>query len=564
MKVSDYIVKFFIEKGATDVFGLPGGVVLDLLYSLHIQHDKITPHLNYHEQAAAFAACGYAQVFCNLGIAYSTKGPGVTNMVTGITDAFCDSIPVFFISAHSKISVLNLRFEENQEYDTIQMVQGITKYASRITDTKDIRWQLEFAYEKAFEGRPGPVFLDFAVHVLQADIEPDELKPYQCTKTHFDSSDSIIGAIKSALSKAKRPVLLIGDGIRQAKVQQTLHEFANSIKIPVLSSRFAQDSIPDSKYYYGYIGSHGMRYSNFILSKCDLLISLGNRLAYNPNSKSFEQFTRQAKIIRIDVDTNEFERYLPGAVNFHADLQFIMPELVKESWIENSFITWVDVCNKLHSALKNYDISYPITIISEILKTIKKEMVITSDVGNNEFWLALAYTFSGITNRILYSKSFGALGCSLAKAIGAYYATHERVLCFTGDQGFQMNIQELQFIAHERLPVTVVILNNTSSGMIRIGQKQRFDGHFVHTTLNSGYSVPNFNAIANSYGISYHFFTKNDTIPIDILFTSDGPQIIEILIDEDIDVLPKLPKNHSCQNFIPELEKGLYEQLDKM
>jgi acetolactate synthase-1/2/3 large subunit len=565
VKVADYIVQFLVEHGVTDVFGMPGGVVLDLLYSLDARNDLITVHINAHEQASAFAACGYAQASGKLGVAYSTRGPGVTNMVTGIVDAFHDSLPVLFITAHTHIAMLkNIRFEENQEFDTVQLVSGITKYAIKVEKVADIRYVLEYAYSQATKGRPGPVFLDFLTDILRADIDPDELQSYLTEEPDGkDAPDykNLIVDIKQALKNSKQPVLLIGDGIHQTSTEVFLRKLIQNLKIPVISSRFVQDLVPDSEYYYGYIGSHATRYSNFILSKCDLLVSLGNRLSYNSASKSFEQFSNQSKIIRIDVDTNEFNRNLPNTVNFYADLKEIMPLLAQESWEIPNHQKWISVCNTLRDTLKNYDIEYPVGLISAILKKLDNDSVLTSDVGNNEMWVSRAYTFSGAVNRILYSKSFGVLGCSLPKAIGAYCATKKPVICFSGDQGFQMNMQELQFMACEKMRISIIILNNNSSGMIRSEQKNKF-AHFVHTTQTSGYSAPNFRAIANAFGIHYSIIEGKQLSDFNNIHFSIGPQIIEMIIDEDIGVFPKLPNGRPCQDFDPQLDRKLYKRLN--
>jgi acetolactate synthase-1/2/3 large subunit len=564
MKVSEYIVDFLISKGVTDVFGLPGEVVLDLLDALNNRQNEISVHLNYHEQAAAFAACGYAQSSGKLGVAYSTKGPGLTNMITPITDAFCDSTPVLFITAHSHTNKSNMRFEYNQEFDTIHMLSNVVKYATKITDLKDVCCELERSYCEATSGRKGPVFIDINSDILKSHIDIKSSKSYKQEKCNFDSYDKVVECLKTSLASAHRPILLIGDGINQSNTQKYLKDFAKNLKIPVLSSRFSQDIMPDSKYYYGFVGSHGTRYGNFILSKCDLLISLGNRLSYNANSNSFSAFVKHAKSVRIDIDTNEFSRDLPNTINLCADLKELMPLLAKENWDDMIDEKWLDICDILKKTLFDCDMQYPVNIISNILKCATLGQVITSDVGNNEFWLSRAYAFALTPNRILFSKSFGALGCSLPKAIGAYHATHKKVLCFTGDQGLQINIQELQYISHTKIPIAIIIINNFSSGMICSKQKSDFGSRFVHTTLNSGYFAPDIKSIAKAFSIQYcSIKNENDTGYLKLL-DDKNPCIIEIMIDENIDISPKLSKNRLCQDFEPLLERNIFDYLDKL
>ncbi|MDR1460552.1 MAG: thiamine pyrophosphate-binding protein [Campylobacteraceae bacterium] len=563
MKVADYIVDFLIKKGVTDVFGIPGEIILDFLDALNQRKDEISTHLNYHEQASAFAACGYAQASNKLGVAYATKGPGLTNMITPIVDAFCDSTPVLFISAHAKSGITSMRFENNQEIDTVYMLSKITKYATRITSVEDVYYKLEHAYNQAVFGRKGPVFIDIQADIFKLDININIFESYQPKKQTFDSAKDIIRCLKKSIIETKRPILLIGDGVRQSGTEQYLRDFAESIKIPVISSRFSQDIMNDSEYYYGFIGSHGTRYSNFILSKCDLVISLGNRLSYNANSQSFANFINKAKIIRIDIDTNEFIRAQPNTINYHMDLKILMPLLTQENWGNIINEEWKNVCDTLKKTLYGFDVQYPVNAISSILKNADSDWICVSDVGNNEFWLSYAYAFATKHNRILFSKSFGALGCSLPKAIGAYYSMKRKVLCFSGDQGLQMNLQELQYISNEKIPITIIIINNLSSGMIRSKQKSKFNSRFFHTTLDSGYSVPDFQAMAKVFSMPYFVITnKNNTI--DKFVDLQSPCIVEIIIDDKTDIIPRLPKGCLCQDFEPFLDRDIFDYLNKL
>ncbi|MBN1550825.1 thiamine pyrophosphate-binding protein, partial [bacterium] len=473
MKVADYIVEFLIRKGVTDVFGLPGGVVLNFLYALDNRKDEIKAHLCFHEQSVAFAACGYAQAESTLGVAYATRGPGVTNMITGIADAYYDSIPVLFISAHMKDHQEgDMRIEMDQELNPMPLLSSITKYATRVNQAKDVCHEIEKAYYLATTGRKGPVFLDFSAHIFNEDIRTDEDQSFCQQEFEHTSFSELIESIDTALECSQRPVLLIGDGIRQSNTVQYILNVVERIGIPVLSSRFAQDIMPKSALYFGYIGSHALRYSNFILSKADLIISLGNRLSFPVDSKSYGPLVNNTKIIRIDVDETEFLRKIPNSKNFIVNLHDFLPILADSDLKYEGKGKWLSVCRKLKDILQCYDLNDPVNVVSAILRNIGYDTILTNDVGNNEFWVSRAYTYAKAGNRTLFSKSFGAMGCSLPKAIGAHYATQKPVLCFTGDQGLQMNLQELQYIANHDLPIAVVLLNNQSSGMIRSREKK--------------------------------------------------------------------------------------------
>lgn len=562
MKAVDFIVEHLIRLGVTDAFGLPGGVVLDLMYAMEKRRPEITPHLTYHEQGAVFAACGYAQAGGRLGVAYATRGPGVTNMITGIADAYFDSVPLLVVTAHSQgPKQQGMRTETDQEMDPLPLVSSITKYSARVDHAEDIVRELIHGCHIAVSGRPGPVLLDIHTAVFQAEISP--AVTYTCAAQAADDTDAAIAEIQSVLRRSKRPVLLIGNGIRQSGTVEAIKRTASQMRVPVLSSRIAQDIMPDSPWYFGVIGGHAVRYSNFILSKADLIISLGNRMSFPVNSLSYRPLLEHTKTIRVDVDETEFLREVPNSVTFRADLKVLVPQLAVQKWTRTGSEEWMPVCRQLKSALRECDQTGPIQLIAQLLQTVQPDAFITGDVGNNEYWLSHAYTGAEIGNRILYSKSFGTLGSSLGKAVGAHYAARGPVVCFTGDQGFQFNIQELQFIASHQLPIYIVVINNQSSGMIRGREKLYYQGQFLHTTAASGYSVPDLEAVAKAYGLSYHRLPCREGLP-DVFKAEYAPCIIEVQVDETVELAPILPIGSPIQRMYPPIPEELYQKLDAL
>lgn len=564
MKAVDFIVEHLIHLGVTDAFGLPGGVILDLVYAMERRKPELTPHLSYHEQGAVFAACGYAQTHGKLGVAYATRGPGVTNMITGIADAYYDSIPLLIITSHAQVRMESrMRIEIDQEMDPLPIVSGITKYAARVDRAEDVCQELERACHTALSGRKGPVLLDFYTKVFQEEIDANDLIT-DVAPIPSKNIKETVAAIYSALMSARRPILLLGDGIRQSGTVEQARQLAGKMRIPVLSSRAAQDVMPESPWYFGFIGSHGRRYSNFILSKADLILSIGNRMSFPVNSLSYRPAMERVKTIRIDIDEMEFLRVTPNTTNYKCDLKLLLPQMLAEEWIYEGGEDWYSVCRQLKDELWEYDKTRPVQLIAQILGRISDSAVITGDVGNHEFWLSQAYTYSGIRNRILYSKSFGALGCSLGKAIGAYYATRKPVVCFAGDQGFQLNIQELQFISSHQLPIQIVLINNRSSGMIRSREKQRYHDRFLHTTADSGYNTPDFKAIATAYGLVYRLIDHKDLGDRQISGEFPVSGLIEVLIDETFDLSPTLPVGNEVQNLYPAVPEELYHKLNAL
>lgn len=554
MTGAEFLVDCLIKLGVTDVFGIPGGVVLDFLYELDRRKDEITAHLSFHEQCAGFAASGYAQFSGKLGVAYATKGPGITNLLTPVADAYSDGTPLLIVTAHSeKVLDKNIRFTGEQELDTVDIFKSVTKYAVRIDSAAAFPLEVKKACNIALEGRKGPVLIDVLTSVFTENILDITTPNNVETIIPIKSADYIIEKLKTS----HRPIILIGDGIHQSRAESLVRELAEKANIPVLSSRCAEDIMSTSEMYYGYIGSHGIRYANFILSKADLIIALGNRLAFPINSASFKSICENAEIICVELDENEAGRLIPNCKCFIENVTDTLNELAGRNICYIRPEKWISVCKKLKKELFDADINSPTRILLKAFRTIGSDVTIVNDVGNNEFWSSRAYIYSGISNRVLYSKCFGALGCSLGKSIGAYYASKSPMLCVTGDQGLQLNSQELQFIGMHKLPIAILLLNNNSSGMIRSREKQRY-GRFVHTTHDSGYGTPNFKKLAEAYGIEYKKYTMG-------VFEKIGrPILVEAAFDENIDLEPNLPKGNKCENLTPELDKTLFEELDKL
>lgn len=558
MTGAEFIVDHLISLGVTDVYGVPGGVILELIYELDRRKGEIAAHLSYHEQCAGFAASGYAQVSGRLGVAYATKGPGIANLLTPVADAYGDSTPMLVITAHSEGTLdRRVRFTAEQELDTVAIFGPIVKYAARIDSGDDLAAEARKACRIALEGRKGPVLIDVLSSIFSKEI-PISLSPAEvAAEPKGGSPSSAAECIAERLKVAQRPILLIGDGIHSAGEEGAVRALAEEVHIPVLSSRYAGDVMPCSDMYYGYIGSHGVRYANFVLSKADLIIAFGNRLAFPVDSESFGPLCRRTAWIRVENDFGELQRQIPNCESFHADVGEVLRELLGRSLGYRDPAKWKDACDRARQVLWEYDVSLPVRVMHDVFQTLDRGVTIVNDVGNNEFWSSRACIYSKIANRTLYSKSFGALGCSLGKSIGVFYATKRPVLCVTGDQGLQFNSQELQYIGMNRLPIAILLLNNRSSGMIRSREKQRY-GRYVHTTYDSGYGAPDFRTLAKAYGIDWFEY------PAGIPKTICGPSLIEVKIDEEIDLEPYLPRGNSCERLSPEIDEALFEELGKL
>ena len=567
MKVSDYIVEFLIEKGVTDVFGYPGGMVTHLMQSFSLHKEKIQAHVNYHEQASAFAACGYAQTKEILGVAYATSGPGATNLITGIANAWFDSIPVLFLTGQVNTfeakGELAVRQQGFQETDILSMVKNITKYCAYISEEQDVRYELEKAWYFANEGRKGPVLLDLPMNVQRGDVNPKELRGYQGYSEKPAIADEFFLQIQKMLKEAKKPVLLVGAGVKTASMRKQVLDLVSRWNIPVVSSMLAFDVLGRKHpNYFGFVGAYGDRTANFIISKSDLILSLGSRLDIRQVGAKTEMFGTNAKLIRVDIDEGEFTRKIKEReLDVLCDAGVFLNK-AKEYILPHDTDRWLRICRTIKGQLAGLDERGPNKQLRLLSKCLTDDIVITTDVGQNQVWIAQSF-LTGEKQKVLFSGGHGAMGYSLPAAIGAYYASRKPVVCFSGDGGIQMNIQELQFVSREKIPILVVILNNSSLGMIRHFQEMYFESNYYQTVGNGGYTVPAFEKVAEAYDIDYYRAEKEEDIER-LEWDARTPKILEIRLENITYVFPKLEYGRPNQDQEPLLDRGLYDDMMKL
>lgn len=565
MKVSDFIVNFFIEKDITDVFGYPGGMVTHLMESFRQKGIFIRSHVNYHEQAAAFCACGYAQVSNKAGIAYATSGPGATNLVTGICNAYFDSIPTIFITGQVNTfeskKGLNVRQKGFQETNIVEMVKGVTKYSYCLNSCNEIKRELERAWYYANEGRKGPVLLDIPMNILSSDVEIEELEGYAAESDELSWSLFDRKSVIKLIKDSKRPVLLLGAGVKTEKIQILVEELIQKYSMPTVTSMLAFDVLEhNNEYNYGFIGAYGNRCANFLVAKCDLLLAIGTRLDVRQIGARKESFAPNAKLIRVEIDKNELtNKVKEDELQINCDAEIFLNEILKYDEEIKISAEWIEKCNAIKGYLSNFDNRKPNNIIQCISRKIEKNTVITTDVGQNQIWVAQSFEISK-GQKVLFSGGHGAMGYSLPAAIGACYAKKGRVICFNGDGGIQMNIQELQFIVREALPITIIIMNNRSLGMIRHFQEMYFDSNYFQTTCGGGYNTPDFSKLAGAYGLKYSMIQSEADIN-KVNWKLELPQIVEVILDENTYVFPKLEFGKPNQDQEPLIDRTLFKKL---
>lgn len=546
MKASDFIVEYFISKGITDIFGYPGGMVTHLIDSLRKYEDKISAHLNYNEQASAFAACGYAQSTGKTGVAYATSGPGATNLITGICNAYFDSIPVVFLTGQVNSfeqNNLSLRQRGFQETDIVSLVKPVTKYATKINNVEELQYNLDKAFYIANEGRKGPVLLDIAMDVQRSEFTTKHKFKAITKEYSFDANK-----INELLEQSSRPVLLVGNGC-----VSNINKI-NTLGIPVVSSMLAFDVPQKADFGYGFIGAYGHRAANFIVSKADLIISLGARLDIRQVGLHREKFAPNAQIIRVDIDRNE--------LNYQCNNNDILIQANAEEVLNTletikKYQNWLDICNEISDKLNIDGSNKGNEIINQVSKFAPDYSIVCTDVGQNQVWVAQSFNVKK-NQKFLFSGGHAAMGYSLPAAIGCSYKTNKTIISFNGDGGFQMNLQELNTVARDNLNIKIVILNNNALGMIRHFQEMYFDSKYFQTVDGLGYSNPDFKKIAEAYGISYC-----NTINKEI-FNDIGPAIIDVSINEPTYVVPKLEFGRTSYDQSPLIDRNLLHYLEQL
>lgn len=561
MKTSDYIVKYLVDKDITDVFGYPGGMVTHLMDSFSKYQDQITAHVTYHEQGAAMAACGYAQVSGKTGVAYATSGPGATNLITGIANAYMDSIPTLFITGQvnsfEQKGELKVRQRGFQETDIVSMVKPVTKYAVQVNDATKIKYYLDKAFYIANQGRKGPVLLDIAMDVTRTDINVDDLEgfvPEEDIRTKAD-----VDGLIPILEHSKRPVILIGNGLdRQNKGWKIK---INKLGVPVVSSMIAVDAQEGLKSFYGFIGAYGDRTANFVIAKSDLVISIGARLDVRQVGAKRENFAPASTLIRVDIDKGELDyKVHNNEIDIVADASEFLDEILSK-WPTSDYSSWLNVCDQIKEKLYGYDDRNSNSIVREISRFIPEDSIITTDVGQNQVWVAQSFEVKS-GQRILFSGGHGAMGYSLPASIGAALATRNVVFSLNGDGGIQMNIQELQLIAREHLPVKIILFNNNALGMIRHFQEMYFKGNYYQTTPGGGFTSPDFKKLADAYHIDYQVVKNEDEIgSLRCILTNNKPALIEVILNENTYVFPKLEYGKPNQDQEPLLDRNIFDEL---
>jgi len=570
IKFSDYVFKYLSQKGLDTVFTVSGGAAAHLLDSLGKSDFKYI--CNNHEQACAMCAEGYARIANKPAIVLVTNGPGSTNAITGVIGAYQDSIPMIVISGQVPCSQsmtnypeLKLRQIGVQECNIIEIVSSITKFAVKITDIKNAASTLNMAYNLAISGRKGPVWLDIPIDIqnkLIDDIEFEE-KPISFS---FVYTKHLVEKLKDA----KRPLIIAGNGIHLSNTEKQFLSFINRTKIPCVSTWTSKDLFSQKNpLFIGNFGIVGERSANYAVQNCDFLLILGSRLSILNTGYQSHLFAKDAYKVMIDIDENEILK-----PTLAIDLP-IVTDLNNFFTAANNFGSYE--CEEWNSQLlklkNNHDIfqeqhlenrtsvnSY--RFMEELSKHINEHVVVT-DMGTSYTCTMQSLRTNG-KNRLFTSSACCSMGFGLPGAIGASLASKKPVICIAGDGGFQMNIQELQTVITNKIPIKIFILNNQRYLAITIMQENLFEKSYVASENTSGVVSPDFCEIAKAYGLKTFKINCNEDLSLipDIL-SEEGPVLCEINMNEEQLMIPRVQsKKDENGNIVSNPLDKMYPYID--
>lgn len=569
IKGTELFVKALKEEGVDTLFGYPGGMAIDLFDALY-EVEGIDVVLPRHEQALIHEADGYARSTGKVGVCLVTSGPGATNLVTGIATANYDSVPLVCFTGQVMTSLIGN--DAFQEVDIVGITRSICKWAVTVRSRKDLGRIIKEAFYIARSGKPGPVMVDIPKDIqiaLGSDVYPSEVNIRGYKPTTVAHSGQIKKAM-TALSRAKKPVFLIGGGVKISHAEEEMTKLAELTGVPVITTIMGKGAI-DTKHplYIGNIGMHGNYASNHAITECDVLFSIGTRFNDRITGK-ISEFAKNATIIHVDIDSASISRNIIVDIPVVADAKNaiqMMLEHAKKLKIDH----WVEEVQAWKEAypitMENYEGLTPEKIIKTI-NTMFDDAIITTDVGQNQLWTT-QYLELGQKKQLCTSGGLGTMGYGFPAAIGAKIANPERdVICISGDGGVQMNIQELATAVANELPVILCIFNNGYLGNVRQWQEMFFNKRYSSTCLRYRKRctkdcmdehkccpkyTPDFVKLAESYEAKGIRVTKEEEIQAAFdaaKQNTTSPTVIEFIIEREANVLPIVPGGKPLNEMI--------------
>lgn len=524
------------EQGVDTVFGYPGGTILNVYDELYKQQDVIKHILTSHEQGAAHAADGYARATGKVGVCLATSGPGSTNLVTGIATAYMDSVPMVAITCNVNLPLLGK--DTFQEVDIAGITMPITKHGYIVKDIKNLADTIRKAFDIARSGRPGPVIVDITKDVTANKCDYKPYKPVEKEEELKFNSDDIKTAIKM-IEHAKRPFIYVGGGAVISGADKELLTFAERIQAPVCDTLMGKGAFNGHhSLYTGMIGMHGTKTSNFGVSECDLLITLGARFSDRVigNAKTF---ARKAKVLQIDIDAAEINKNIHADFSIVGDLKEVL-SILNDKLTQLNHAEWI---NHIKEYEKKFPLAYDKTTLNcpYVIETIDKltggDAIISTDVGQHQMWAAQFYKYKN-PRTFLTSGGLGTMGYGLGAAIGAKVGMPDKtVINIAGDGCFRMNMNELATASRYDIHIIEVVINNQVLGMVRQWQNLYYNQHYSNTILTD---KVDYCKVAEGLGCMAIRVKKKDEVEpaLKKALAAKGPVLLDIAIDPDEKVFP--------------------------
>ena len=540
---SQLVLQTLKELGVEIIFGYPGGAMLPLYDAIH-NFEGIQHILARHEQGATHEAEGYAKSSGKVGVVVVTSGPGATNAVTGIADAYLDSVPLLVFTG--QVGRLSIGKDAFQEADTVGITAPITKYNYQIRETADIPRIVTEAYYLARTGRPGPVEIDIPKDV--STLEVTEINDPSLNLPHYHESekgtDEQLQELLTELSVSKKPVIIAGGGINYSGSVDIFRAFVEKYQIPVVSTLLGLGTLPIShELQLGMAGMHGSYAANMALVEADYIINLGSRFDDRVVSNP-AKFAKNAVVAHIDIDAAELGKIVKTDIPILSDLKAALSRLLQLNKVRTDFNDWIKTVTKNKEKApftyepQNHDIR-PQETIKLIGEYSQGDAIIVTDVGQHQMWVAQYYPYKN-ARQLITSGGMGTMGFGIPAAIGAKLAQpNKNVIVFVGDGGFQMTNQELALLNGYGIAIKVVLINNHSLGMVRQWQESFYEERRSQSVFDV---EPNFQLLAEAYGIKHVKLDNPKTLADDLkIITEDEPMLIEVLISKSEHVLPMIP-----------------------
>ncbi len=545
---SDILIKLLLEQEVDTIFGYPGGAVLNIYDALYKNEDKIRHVLTSHEQGATHAADAYARVTGKVGVALATSGPGASNTVTGIANAYMDSVPMVVITGNVGKDLLGR--DSFQELDIAGITMPITKNNYLVDDVKDLQWVLREAFEIAISGRPGPVHIDIAKNVTAEVFEFVEGKKSEKRPVKL-SKDKKFDSVCNMISESKKPLIYAGGGVTFSDASAKLIEFAERIDAPVALTTMGLSALPyDHRLNLGMIGMHGTPIANKASAECDLLIAIGARFD-DRVAGARDKFASNAKIIHIDIDASEHSKNVQTDLWVHGDANVVLDKILEkvpayknDDWIK--FLRGFEQLNPLPVITDGVNIC---DVLEEIHKNVSKDAIIVTDVGQHQMLTAQHYKFEK-PRTFVSSCGLGTMGFGLGAAIGAKVGKPDsEVVLITGDGSFHMNLIELAPIVSENLDIKVCVINNNVLGMVRQWQRMFYEGRYSSTNIGR---KTDYVKLADAFGLDGYRVTEKEQIATTTkeMFSKKSPALCEYLIHKDDSVFPIIPPGKGASDMI--------------